>query len=174
MQMPRRTATRGDEEPPPPPWLAWILGAAAVVLAALIAIAGVHLLMSHNPACSANFPARRGDYPSWVFVFAAIAAFVLGSVTSQVGIHRDSRSQKELGQGRWSNPTAAVVVNAGVAGFLFLVTILMLIEAWTLGHGVWPITYYVRCANDAGAFISLVGVASYAFVIGRWMWVFKD
>jgi hypothetical protein len=66
-----------------------------------------------------------------------------------------------------------VAVNAGVAGFLFLVTILMLIEAWTLGHGVWPITYYVRCSMDAGALISLIGVLSYSFIIGRWMWVFK-
>jgi hypothetical protein len=50
----------------------------------------------------------------------------------------------------------------------------MVVEAWTLGHGVWPITYYVRCANDAGPLISLVGVATFAYIIGRWMWVFKD
>jgi hypothetical protein len=172
--MPRPAAARGDDEPPPPSWIVWVLGAAAVVFVALIAIAGLHLWMAHNPVCSATFPARRGDYPTWVFVFAAIGAFVLGSLTSQVGIHREQRSQKELGEGRWSSRRAVVAVNAGVAGFLFLVTILMLIEAWTLGHGVWPITYYVRCANDAGALITLVGVGSYAFVIGRWMWVFKD
>jgi hypothetical protein len=70
--------------------------------------------------------------------------------------------------------TAVVAVNLGVAAFLFLVTFLLLIEAWTLGHGVWPITYYVRCSMNAGAFISLVGMATFAFVIGRWMWVFTD
>ena len=171
--MARKVTARG-EEPPPRSWIVWALGAAAVVFVALLAIAGWHLLQSHHPVCNTNFPARRGDYPSYVFVFAAIAAFALGSLTSSVGIRRDGRSQKELGEGPWTNRTAVVAVNLGVAGFLFLVTILMLVEAWTLGHGVWPITYYVRCANDAGAFITLVGVASYAFVIGRWMWVFKE
>jgi hypothetical protein len=166
--------TSREEEPMPPSWIVWALGAAAVVLVALLVIAGVALLTSHHPACSTNFPARRGDYPSWAYVFAAIAAFALGSLTSQVGIRREGRAQKELGEGRWTNRAAIVAVNAGVAGFLFLVTILMLIEAWTLGHGVWPITYYVRCAMDAGAFITLIGVVSFAFVTGRWMWVFKD
>jgi hypothetical protein len=169
-----RRATAKDDEAPPPGWIVWFLIAAAVVFVALLAIASWYLFTTHHPVCSANFPARRGDYPSWVFVFTAIAAFVLGSVTSRIGIVTQHRSQKELGEGRWSSRRAVVAVNVGVAVFLFLVTILMLIEAWTLGHGVWPITYYVRCANDAGGFITLVGVASFAFVIGRWMWVFKD
>jgi amino acid transporter len=167
-------ATANDDEPPPPTWILWFLGAAAVVFVVLLAVAGWYLWTTHHPVCNTNFPARRGDYPSWVFVFAAIGAFVLGSVTSQVGIQKQHRKQKELGEGRWRSPKAVVAVNLGVAGFLFLVTILMGIEAWTLGHGVWPITYYVRCSNDAGASITLVGVATYAFVIGRWMWVFKD
>lgn len=160
------------EEPLPPSWMVWVFVAAAIVLVVLLAIAGWHLARSSHPVCNTNFPARRGDYPSWVFVFAAIGTFALGSLTAQVGIRRDRRSQKELGEGQWSNRSAVVAVNAGVAGFLFLTTILMLVEAWTLGHGVWPITYYVRCATDAGALISLIGVASYSFIIGRWMWVF--
>jgi hypothetical protein len=97
-----------------------------------------------------------------------------GALTATVGIKRQGRSQKELGEGQWASQRAVVAVNLGVAIFLFLITILMVIEAWTLGHGVWPITYYVRCANDAGPLISLVGVAAFAYIIGRWMWVFKD
>jgi hypothetical protein len=160
-----------DDEQPQPSWVFWALMAAAVGLGALLVIAAVYLLRSHAPVCDTNFPARRGDYPSWVYVFAAIVAFVLGSLTATIGIKRQGRSQRELGEGQWSSQSA---VNLGVAVFLFLVTILMVIEAWTLGHGVWPITYYVRCANDAGPLISLVGVASVAYIIGRWMWVFKD
>jgi hypothetical protein len=163
-----------DDEQLQPEWVFWGLVAAAAALAVLLAIAASHLVTTHTPVCNSSFPARRGDYPSWVFVFAAIGAFVLGSLTATVGIRRQGRSQKELGEGQWSSQRAVVAVNLGVAIFLFLVTILMVIEAWTLGHGVWPITYYVRCASDAGAFISLVGVASFAYIIGRWMWVFKD
>ncbi len=163
-----------DDEQPQSSWVFWALVAAAVGLAVLLVIAVVYLVRSHAPVCDTNFPARRGDYPSWVYVFAAIAAFILGSLTAQIGIQRQGRSQKELGEGQWSSQRAVVAVNLGVAIFLFLVTILMVVEAWTLGHGVWPITYYVRCANDAGPLISLVGVASFAYIIGRWMWVFKD
>jgi len=163
-----------DDEQPQPSWVFWALVAAAAGLAVLLVIAAVYLVRSHVPVCSTNFPARRTDYPSWVFVFAAIAAFILGSLTAQVGIRRQGRLQKELGEGQWSSQRAVVAVNLGVATFLFLVTILMVVEAWTLGHGVWPITYYVRCASDAGPLISLVGVASFAYIIGRWMWVFKD
>ena len=154
--------------------MVWLLGAVAAVLALLLVIAVFSLVRSHTPVCNTNFPARRGDYASWAYVFGAIALFVLGSVTSQVGIRQRQEPQKELGEGRWANRSAVVAVDAGVGIFLILVTILMLIEAWTLGHGVWPITYYVRCSADAGALISLVGVAVYSFFIGRWMWVFKD
>ena len=167
-------ATAKDDEPLPQSWVVWALGAVAVGFVALLVIAGLALLQSHHPVCNTNFPARRGDYPTYVYVFAAMAMFALGSLTSSVGIRRNRRSQQMLGEGPWTNPTAVVNVNLAVAIFLFLVTILMLIEAWTLGHGVWPITYYVRCSMNAGAFITLVGVASYAFLIGRWMWVFKE
>src|SRR5712691_9664463 len=163
-----------DDEQPQSSWVFWALVAAAVGLAVLLVIAVVYLVRSHAPVCDTNFPARRGDYPSWVYVFAAIAAFILGSLTAQIGIQRQGRSQKELGEGQWASQRAVVAVNLGVTIFLFLVTILMLIEAWTLGHVVWPITYYVRCANDAGPLIALVGVAAFAYIIGRWMWVFKD
>jgi len=167
-------ATARDADPLPPSWVFWALGAIAVGFAALLVIAIWYVAQSHHPVCNAIFPARRSDYPTWLYVFTAIAAFALGSLTSQVGIRQQHRSQKELGEGPWTNRTAVVAVNLGVAGFLFLVTFLLLIEAWTLGHGVWPITYYVRCSMNAGAFISLVGMATFAFVIGRWMWVFTD
>ena len=153
-----------DDEQPQPSWVFWALVAAAVGLGALLVIAAVYLMRSHAPVCNTSFPARRGDYPSWVYVFAAIAAFVVGSLTATVGIKRQGRSQKELGEGQWSSQRAVVAVNLGVAIFLFLVTILMVIEAWTLGRGVWPITYYVRCANDAGPLISLVAVAALSLI----------
>jgi hypothetical protein len=161
-------------EPSPPSWLSWLFWSAAAVLAGIFAFAAWDLLSSHSPVCNPIFPARRSAYPSSLFVFAGIAAFVLGSLTSQYEIRRQGRSQEELGQGQWSNPSAVLAINVGVASFLFLTTLLMVYEAWTLGTGRWPITYYVRCANDAGPLISLVGVVGFAFVIGRWMWVFRD
>jgi hypothetical protein len=161
-------------EPAPPSWWSWVFWAAAAGLAVLFAFAAWHLVSSHSPVCDAIFPARRSGYPSSLFVFAGIAAFVLGSLTSQYQIQHHERKQQELGEGQWANPSAVLAINIGVAAFLFLTTLLMIYEAWTLGTGRWPITYFVRCANDAGPLITLVGVVGFAFIIGRWMWVFTD
>jgi hypothetical protein len=162
------------DDPPPPVRTVLLLAAVALGLVVILVIAVHALVTASAPVCNPDFPARRGDYPSWAYVFAAIGAFVIGSVTGQIGIRRQGRPQMELGEGTWSNPGAVVAVNAGVAAFLFLVTILMVIEAWALGHGLWPITYYVRCAADGGALISLIGVSGYSLIAGRWMWVFKE
>ena len=172
--------------PPPPSWWSWAFWAAAAGLAVLFVFAAWHLVSTHNPVCNALFPARRSDLPSYWFVFAGIAAFVVGSLSSQYQLEPQGRgrwprfrgrlpgSQQELGEGEFSSSSAVLAINLGVAAFLFLTTALMLYEAWTLGTGRWPITYYVRCANDAGPLITLVGVAGFAFIIGRWMWVFTD
>src|SRR5260370_29106413 len=140
-------ATAKDDEPLPQSWVVWALGAVAVGFVALLVIAGLALLQSHHPVCNTNFPARRGDYPTYVYVFAAIAMFALGSLTSSVGIRRNRRSQKMLGEGPWTNPAAVVNVNLAVAIFLFLLTILMLIGARTLGPGVRPVRSYCEVAT---------------------------
>jgi hypothetical protein len=161
-------------EPLPPRWMAWLLGAVALGLVVVLVIA-VHALATANaPVCNTVFPARRGDYPSWAYVLGTIAAFITGSITGQVRIRGQRRSLMALGEGPWADRRAVVAVNLGVAAVLFVITILLVIEAWTLEHGAWPITYYVRCSMDAGALISLIGVVGYALVVGRWMWVFGE
>lgn len=163
-----------DSEQPTPPKL---LGTALLVIAALslvaIAFITVRISTAGGPLCNPVFPERQGQLPTWLFVFTAIAAFALGHLTGSDRVGGGRRAGKALGEGQWKNATAAAAVNAGVAVFLFVITILMVVEAWTLAHNVWPITYYTRCANVASAPISLVGSALYAFIVGRWLWVFR-
>lgn len=155
-------------------WVALAMVVLAVFVALTIAFVGSHTLSATVPLCDPHFPPRNSSYPNWAYVFASIAAFGIGHIAGQWGISRQGIPQLSLGEGRWNNPRAVLAVNAGVAFFLFVVTALLLFEAYTLGHHVWPITYYVRCANDAGPLISLGGVTIYAFVLGRWMWVFRE
>jgi hypothetical protein len=157
-----------------PRWMVGVMLAVAVLLAAAIAVIGSRTLTAGEPLCDPHFPARHSSFPVWAYVFVSIGAFGFGHVAGQWGIWRQGRGQQALGEGRWRNPRAVIGINVGVAVFLFIVTGLLLYEGYTLGHGVWPITYYVRCSNDAGPLVSLLGSAIYAFVIGRWMWVFKD
>jgi hypothetical protein len=162
-----------NEEQSPPQWMAWLMLGAAVGLALLLAFVTWRTFAASAPLCDRDFPARVGQYPSWVYIFGAVGGFVLGHATGQIGIRRRKGSQKELGEGPWGKPSAVVAVNAGVAVFLLAVTVMLGIEAWTLGHNTWPITYYTRCATDASAPLALLGSATYAYVIGRWMWVFR-
>jgi hypothetical protein len=125
------------------------------------------------PLCNTGFPGRQGQLPTWVFVFTALVAFSLGHLTGTDRIRPNRKGGKALGDGEWNSPKAIIAVNAGVAVFMFVVTALMIVEALTLAHHVWPITYYTRCANVASTPLSLLGSAIYAFIIGRWLWVFK-
>ena len=163
-----------DNEPLPPPWTAWLLGAVGLGLIVVLVIAVHALATATAPVCNTVFPARRGDYPSWAYVLGAVVAFVTGSITRQMRIRGQRRPAMQLGEGPWADRRAVVAVNLGVAAVLFVITILLVIEAWTLEHGAWPITYYVRCSIDAGSLISLIGVVGYALVVGRWMWVFRE
>ena len=163
----------GRTKPPAPPfWMSLVLAAGAVGLVILIGIVAARIAAASAPLCNPTFPARVSALPSWAYIFTAIAAFALGHALGQVGIRRHKLPETELGKGPYDGQTAAVAVNAGVAVFLLLVTILLATEAWTLGHGVWPITYYTRCSTDASPWLALLGSGIYAFVIGRWMWVF--
>ena len=163
------------KKPPAPPlWMSYVLGASAVGLIILIGIVAARIGGATAPVCNPLFPARISSLPSYWYVFTAIAAFALGHAVGQVGIRRQKLPETELGKGSYDGRSAAVAVNAGVAIFLLVVTILLGIEAWTLGHGVWPITYYTRCSTDASPLLALLGSAIFAFVIGRWMWVFTE
>ena len=167
--------------PQPPPWATPLLVAAAAVLVLVLGFVAWHTVTATAPLCNSRFPPRSTQYPVWLFVFSAIAAFGLGHVSSQVGIVRrrrphlvPRREEEELGEGHWSKVRSVVAVNVAVAAFLYLVTALMVIEAVMLATGSWPITYYARCAADAGPLISLGGTVVYALVVGRWLWVFRE
>lgn len=164
--------TDNEEQPPSKAIGALFLGIGVASLIALAVIAA-RIASAGSPLCDTGFPGRQGQLPTWVFVFTAIGAFALGHLTGTDRTGPKRKAGKALGEGQWRRPDAIIAVNAGVAVFMFVVTVLMAIEALTLAHHVWPITYYTRCANVASTPLSLLGSAIYAFIIGRWLWVFK-
>lgn len=146
------------------------IGAVALIV---IVVAAARIAAAPGPLCNIGFPERQGQYPTWLFVFIAIGAFALGHLTGGDRAPTKRRAGTALGEGQWKSARGVIAVNLGVAAFMFIVTILMIVEAWTLGHNVWPITYYTRCANVASTPLSLIGAAVYAFIVGRWLWVFR-
>ena len=55
--------------------------------------------------------------------------------------------------------------------FLIEVAGLLVIEMVTLSRGVWPITYYIRCAYNAAGVETALGAAAISFLVGRWFWL---
>lgn len=64
-----------------------------------------------------------------------------------------------------------LIVQALLLVFLVEVLGLLVIEMVTLSRGVWPITYYVRCAYDAAGWPTTLAAASVLFLVGRWFWL---
>jgi hypothetical protein len=65
----------------------------------------------------------------------------------------------------------ALIIQGLLLLFLLEVAGLLTIEAVTLQTGVWPITYYVRCAYDAAGYQSMLAAAAILFLVGRWFWL---
>jgi hypothetical protein len=165
-----------EERWPVPPWIVRIaLAATAVALLVLLweiwsatssARAGLCRLAGDAPLTS--FP-----YPSQVFVFTAIGAYIGGHLTSRYVVEVRPELIANLGEDRFGRPGVVLLVKLIATGFLLVVTILNLYEAYSFATGAWPITYYAWCATAASPALALVGAATVSFLIGRWLWVAK-
>jgi len=154
-----------------------------IVRATLIA-AGIGLMAALWQVWSATSSAREGmckvaggapfttfPYPSQVFVFAAIGAYVAGHITSRYVTSTRPELIADLGQDRFDRIGPVLVVKLIATGFLLIATILNVYEAGAFATGSWPITYYVWCATAASPLLALLGTATGSFLIGRWLWI---
>jgi len=120
-----------------------------------------------------NAPLRMTRVPQLLGILICIAGFVLGRVTARPKI--DSRSQvrswvRDRNSTR-EHARAAVFVQACLAAALLFIACLIAFEAVTLNRGVWPITYYMRCASEAATWQTLAAAFAFCLLTGRWMWL---
>jgi hypothetical protein len=160
--------------------------AVSVVSAVLLAVAtgiliwsiwsAVTYSLSHpGPPCS-NPPQREAFPPQWVVVGSCLLAFVLGHFTARsqlISQDHGWRHNVKDAEHPENDPRKrdALIIQALLLVFLLEVVGLLIIEAVTLARGVWPITYYVRCAYDAAGLQSMAAAASILFLVGRWFWL---
>lgn len=140
-----------------------LIGLALWVLVASLAVQGTPC---HNP------PHRVGQWPPLLIVAMCAGAFALGRLA---GYWRDPAGRVAAGAGpSWSRRRVrvAVVVQSALAGFLLLVAILLAYETYSLAQPerLWPITYYVRCANEIATLPTAGGAAVICFLLGHWLW----
>jgi hypothetical protein len=150
----------------------------AVFLAAIMALIWYRTTSATSGLCHVEVdpwgnivPLKAWAYPSYVFVFTAIGAYLGGHLTNRVAVEKRPELAAGLGEGKFEDHRTVLVVKLLVAGFLLVVTVINVLEMLTLQAWVWPITYYVRCSADASPPLSLLGVAIFSFLTGRWLWV---
>jgi uncharacterized membrane protein len=131
--------------------------------------------LSPSPAGCHNAPLRVTRFPQWVGIAVCIAGFVLGRVTARPRIvsRRELRSPVEDGQKHTpeQRENFALLVQGSLTAALLFIGFLIAFEAVTLGSGVWPITYFMRCASEAGSWQALLAAGAFCVLAGRWLWL---
>jgi hypothetical protein len=171
--------------PPPSDASTWYTSAAWWASLLFLTLAGLVLIwslgsaflytMTHTgPPCS-NPPARQAFPPQWVVVLLCLMAFVLGHFTSrwQFFDPRHTERHRTPSKRPYEEPRRRemLIVQSLLLVFLIEVAGLLIVEMVTLSRGVWPITYYIRCAYNASGPQTTLGAMAIAFLVGRWFWL---
>jgi hypothetical protein len=128
-----------------------------------------------NPAAAGchNAPLRVTRAPQVLGILVCIGGFVLGRITARPKVDsRDKvRSWVRDRHDTTGHARAAVFVQACLVAALLFIACLIAFEAVTLNRGVWPITYYMRCASEAATWQTLAAAFAFSLLTGRWMWL---
>jgi hypothetical protein len=157
----------------------WWVSLLVLTLAGLVLIwslgnAFLYTAMHTGPPCS-NPPARQAFPPQLVVVLCCLVAFGVGHFSSRLQFVDQGRSERHRLPSKhpYEEPRRRemLIVQALLLFFLIEVAGLLLVEMVTLSRGVWPITYYIRCAYNASGLQTTLGAAAIAFLVGRWFWL---
>ncbi len=147
------------------------LGAAIVLLYVLVSV-GFAAVTPSAVACH-NAPLTATRLPQVLGVLISAVGFILGRVTARPKI----KARAELMS--WTLPgdsqdrlaKAALLTQAALTAALLFIAVLIAFEAVTLATGFWPITYYLRCANEVASWQTFAGAFAFCFLVGRWLWL---
>ena len=151
-----------------------LIGACAI-FAVMVGWATVAAAYPAAVRCT-NPPTRTTSIPQEIEALFCVIALVLGRVTARPKIQvrsdlRDAAAERSGIAADRSRARAALWAQAGLMGALLLITWLFAYEATALHLVVWPITYDLRCANQAVP-VPTIGIAlAFCFLAGRWLWL---
>jgi len=146
-----------------------LLAAAGIGLLALIIWVAVATLSLRSAPCHTP-PVRIGQWPALMTVVVAVLFFGLGRLA---GYWREpDESPAVLRGGAQRLRVRAALLQVTLTAFLFLVILWLAYETYALAnwHLYWPITYYVRCANEVATLPTAAGAWLICFLLGQWLW----
>jgi hypothetical protein len=150
--------------------LTMLLGIAILLLALSIWVgSGAAQHMNGSP-CD-NPPSRvspKFPYPLPIVVLVCGAA-LLGRLAGYLRAPA-TRPRGSAGTATSAAGWRLALAQFWVAFFLLVCAALLAFETFTLAVGIWPITFYVRCANDYLPLPTIAGACLTAFLLGHWLW----
>jgi len=158
---------------------AWFLIVAVVIVCGvlLVGLLGAALMAVGgwtNEACPGTRPPLTGTVPQLAIVGALIASFLAGGLTSAWPVGTSYPEHQSHVRSALDQRRVRQTMRLAFALLFFLLTFLLSLEAATLYLKVWPITYYVWCANYVGTYLTALGGGIYTFLAGRWLWNWRD
>lgn len=149
--------------------LTMLLGIAILVLAFSIWVSTGAVQHLNGSPCG-DPPARvspKFPHPL-VIVVLCCGGVVLGRLA---GYLREPAGRSRAGKApTWQAGWRIALAQFWVAFFLLVCAGLLAFETFTLAAGMWPITFYVRCANDYLPLPTIGGAFITAFLLGHWLW----
>lgn len=153
------------------------LGILAVMGLALVGLFVLLLVQAGQPQPAGGCgdpPPRIGPVkPPAIIAAAGIVAFLLGRLAGywrQGGVALRGRPTT-LADERPSHRFSIAFVQSVLTAFLVIVVVLLAYETYSLANPpLWPITYYVRCANDSSPLATVGGAFVICFLLGQWLW----
>jgi hypothetical protein len=134
------------------------------VLAAATAALFVRVLLTSTLTSSpcGPVPPLHGVIPGGVLAGVAFGSFVIGGF---VGAWRTAAA------GAQESESADVAVHAVLLLLLAATVAALAYETFALAtSSVWPITFYVRCADVVAPWWTLLGLAAVSGLLGHWLW----
>jgi len=156
-------------------WLSIVLLSAAVLCLG-IALYWIWTAAGQPSASGCHNPPHKVIRESqYVGIAISIAGLVAGRVIARpvITLRSELNARLALPHEHQRHMRYALLTQAVLTGALLFISFLVAFESLTLWRGVWPITYYTRCAAEAATWQTYIGAFVLCFLIGRWLWLPK-
>jgi hypothetical protein len=155
--------------------LVYLTAVAAVLL--LLLYLTTQKILGHSSPCGA-YPSEEPAQPflSNQFGTAAlcVGGLLVGAMASYLGrfprlLHIPGLQGLVLG-GTEDIPIARGLVQLGLFLLLLFGSGALLFESYAVYKEIWPVTFYVRCGNDASPVWAALFAGGLCLLLGNWLW----
>jgi hypothetical protein len=125
-----------------------------------------HLIVGGFPRTGDAPPPPEGAAPLELGVFTQTVRSLIEAVRARIPATVQQQARTEVAV------ASAVQVQIALFVFLTVAFIALFYEFWGVynNNDPWPLTFFVRCINNAASIQTLALTLVFAFILGQWFW----